>query len=146
MKIAVPLDDNLLFYRNNPYTAPKFGIYTIDIKNAQVSFGISDIVDNPKYTHKSIRFNECQMRCECDFSAKKDINHICEHYALLETIGECSYLLADKFCDNTLNSLKNGGVKVFKIPTIINKTETAIKNFLIGASFANKIQNIHYAS
>jgi predicted Fe-Mo cluster-binding NifX family protein len=77
---------------------------------------------------------------------KTDIQHICEHYALLETISSCTYLLADNYCKNTFSTLKKGGITVFRIPSIIKNVDQAIKNFLIGASFANKIQNIHHAS
>jgi predicted Fe-Mo cluster-binding NifX family protein len=74
------------------------------------------------------------------------IGHICEHYALLETISNCNYLLASNYCENTFNTLSKGGIIIFKIPRIIKNIDIAIKNFLIGASFANKLQNIHHIS
>jgi len=146
MKIAIPLDKDFMFYRNNPFTAPKFAIYFIEGDKTNISFSKSTIVENRRCANKSNIFEDSQVACACDIDSKKDIQHICEHYALLETINGCSYLLADNYCENTSSTLKKGGVTVFKIPTIIKNIDIAIKNFLIGASFANKIQNIHHAS
>jgi predicted Fe-Mo cluster-binding NifX family protein len=146
MTIAVPLDNELMLYHDNPFTAPKFAIYFINGDKTNVSFKRTKIVENPRCLFECNLFDDSQIKCDCDVASKADIEHICEHYALLESIGSCSYLLADRYCENTSHTLKNGGISVFKIPTIINDIEMAIKNFLIGASYANKIQNIHNAS
>ncbi|OHE10908.1 MAG: hypothetical protein A2513_01050 [Sulfurimonas sp. RIFOXYD12_FULL_33_39] len=146
MRIAIPLDKNMMFYNENPYTAPKFAIYFIEGNHSDISFKILKILDNPRYLDVSEGVEEIQKKCDCNIERQTDMQHICEHYSILETIGNCSYLLAAKYCHNTYKTLKNGGIKIFKIPSIIKKTEIAIKNFLIGASFANKIQSIHDAS
>lgn len=146
MKIAIPLNKDLTLYNDNPYTAPKFALYFIEGNRTNISFKMLKILDNPRYIEVSDRVEEIQKKCDCDVERQVDMQHICEHYSILETIGSCSYLLAAKYCHNTYKTLKTGGVKVFKIPSIIKKTETAIKNFLIGASLASKIQNIHDAS
>jgi len=146
MMIAVPEDNDLTFYHDNPFTAPKFAIYSIEGDKTNVSFSKSAIVENHRHLFKCNIIEESQIACDCDMDAKKDIEHICEHYSLLESISNCSYLLADKYCENTSNTLKKGGVIVFKIPTFIKDINVAIKNFLIGASLANKVQYIHNAS
>lgn len=146
MKIAVPVDNELTYYRKNPFTAPKFAIYYIDADIYEVSFGIDNIVDNPQYGNREKNFCEAEMEGICPAQNKKNINHICEHYALLEIISGCTHLIASKFCENTYSALQKGCVDVFKIPSIINSTEMAIKNFIIGASIANKVKNISFAS
>jgi predicted Fe-Mo cluster-binding NifX family protein len=57
--------------------------------------------------------------------------HKCEHYSLLETLHDCSYLLANRYCRNTQKSLKQAGIKIFKLPVIISRLDIAIKNFII---------------
>lgn len=146
MNVAVPIDEELTLYRYNPYTAPKFAIYYISGEKSDVSFTLTRIVDNPRYLYKENKIKSIEVNCECDTKNQNDIEHICEHYALVETIGNCSYLLADKFCNNISHTLKNAGITVFKIPTIIKSADLAIQNFLIGASYANNIQNINHAS
>jgi predicted Fe-Mo cluster-binding NifX family protein len=146
MKIAIPLDKDLMFYNDNPYTAPKFAIYFIEGNKTDISFKMLMILDNPRYMEVSDKVEEIQKKCDCDKERQVDMQHICEHYSILETINSCSYLLAIKYCHNTYKTLQRGGIKIFKIPSIIKKTETAIKNFLVGASFANRIQSIHNAS
>jgi len=146
LKIAIPLDEKQTIYHQNPFTAPKFAIYNIDVDKQNVQFTLNNVVESPWSSSSYKNFKENTIKCACNKKAQDDINHICEHYSLLEVIGDCSYLLADHFCVNTTRALSIGGVTVFKIPSIINRTDLAIKNFLIGASFANKIQNIHNAS
>lgn len=146
MKIAIPLDKELELYHKNPFTAPKFVIYSIEGDKTNIRFSKSTIVDNRRYPRKCSLIEDSQVACACDMDAKKDIEHICEHYSLLETIEGCSYLLADNYCENTSSTLKKGGITVFRIPAIIKNVDKAIKNFLIGASLANTIQNIHHAS
>jgi len=146
MKIAVPLTKELMLYSNNPYTAAKFAIYLIVGDKTDVSYSLIEIVDNPRYIEVSDIGEETEKECACDSERQNDLKHICEHYSILESIASCSYLLAIKYCKNTSKTLQNGGIKIFQIPTIIKKADTAIKNFLIGASLANRIQNIHHAS
>lgn len=142
MQIAVPLDNKLSFYKQNPFTAPKFGIYFISTDTKDANYSIDKVVDNPQYINSGQNFSEIQQMCSCTEAIKKSLNHICEHYALLEVLSNCSYLLANKFCDNTYNTLKKGGIKVFKVPAIINTADMAIKNFIIGVSLANQVKNI----
>ena len=146
MKIAIPVNDLLALYKHNPLTAPKFAIYDIESVNSEVYFSLHSILENKLSKHKNHIFTTKEIMCTCDLEKKNNLLHKCEHYALLELIGDCSYLLADRYCDNTKKSMKQGGVILFRIPTIINKVEIAIKNFLIGGSIANKIKHIHHAS
>ena len=146
MKIAVPLNDTFTFYHRNPFTAPKFAIYSIEGDRSHLTFGLFAVVENPWSAINDGGFEESQIACDCDSKQCTNMHHVFEHYALLDAIGGCSYLLADHYCDNTSRALNNGGIKVFKIPPIINKIDSAIKNFLIGASLASTFKHIHHAS
>jgi predicted Fe-Mo cluster-binding NifX family protein len=146
MQIAIPLNDQLSLYHSNPCTAPKFAIYAIEGDRTHLSFRLTQIVDNPWCRIKCANFEEEAVACDCDPDRRNSMRHISEHYALLDAIGECSYLLADRYCENTKRAMKNGGVRIFKIPSIIKQTDMAIKNFLIGAELANTMQHIHHAS
>jgi len=146
MKIAVPFSRQLELYRDNPSTAPKFGIYEIVMDKRKVAISLLSVESNPWCEDGCTIFDGDAAACACDESRKHDIRHITEHYALLEILGGCSYLLADRFCENTKRALHNGGISVFKYPSVIRTTENAIKNFIIGASLANTVEHVHYAS
>jgi predicted Fe-Mo cluster-binding NifX family protein len=146
MTVAIPLDTDQTIYPNNPCTAPRFGIYLIEGVSTDIRFHLQSVVENPWCSVKGGEFGADQIACECDPDRRKNMRHISEHYALLDAIGGCSYLLAVRYCANTSHALQKGGIKVFKIPPIIDKIDNAIKNFLIGACFANKVQYIHHGA
>lgn len=146
MKIALPIDESLSFYKDNPHTAPKFAIYNIEIGEIDIFFSLDKIIENKLFRVKSNEFEEQERKCECATQRQENLRHKCDHYSLLEEINGCSYLLANKCCTNTQNSMKIGGIKVFTIPPIINKIDIAIKNFIIGGSLASQIRQIHHAS
>ena len=146
MEIAIPTDDKHAIYHDNAYTAPKFAIYSIILGKTEISFSLKSIIENPLSRLKCEGFEDDQLACHCDFERSQSQRHIYEHYALLDVIGGCSYLLANQYCKNVIRSMENGGITIYKIPPIIKKIDMAIKNFLIGASIANKVQNIHYES
>ncbi|MDD2356600.1 MAG: hypothetical protein PHX13_01650 [Thiovulaceae bacterium] len=147
MQIAIPTDNENAIYHDNAYTAPKFSIYTIIIKNkTDISFSLQQIIYNPLSRLKCEDFDETQLKCSCDKEHASNLHHIYEHYSLLDLIAGCQYLLATRYCKNVIRSMKNGGILIYKIPPIIKNADNAIKNFLIGASFANTAQHIHHAS
>jgi predicted Fe-Mo cluster-binding NifX family protein len=143
MKFAVPLDSMLTLYHHNPCTAPKFGIYSVREEAKEVYYRLIGLADNP--------WRDQDSRCErheknCKDEDRKSLQHRLEHYALLEAVGGCSYLLAQHFCANTKRAMKNAGIRVFGIPPFIKETDRAIKNFLIGAEIADTVEHIHNAS
>lgn len=146
MKVAVPVDTDLTLYTHNPYTAPQFAIYFINGDKNNLQYKIDKVIQNPRHSLLKEKFADTQIDCDCQEEEANCFHHICEHYSLLEVIHGCQYLLAVHYCKNTYNALKNGGIEIFQIPTIIKQTERALKNFLIGAKYANKISNIHDAS
>jgi len=146
LKIAVPLDKQLCLYHYNPCTAPKFAIYLIEGSDGEVTYRIKEIVSNPWCGVKCEVFEDSQVNCTCDLERQKSMRHISEHYAILDAIGGCDYLLADQYCDNISYALGKGGITVFKFPPIVNKTDNAIKNFLISSSLVSNVKLIRSVS
>lgn len=146
MKIAIAMTSNNRVYHQNPCTAPKFAVYSIDREKEEVMYSLSAVFDNPTSMKKEKEFTDEEVNCNCSVERQEEFSHACEHYALLDVIGGSNYLLADQYCKNTLRSLNNGGVSVYKIPSIIHDVEIAIKNFLVGAYYASTVQHIHHAS
>jgi len=146
MKIALPIENTLMLYKDNPHTAPRFAIYILETIQNKVHFSLESIVENRLSKVKHGKFHEYERKCACDDKRQENLRHQCDHYALLEILDGCSYLLANKYCQNTQKSMKIVGIKIFKIPPIINQIEMAIKNFIIGGSLANQIKHIHHAS
>lgn len=145
MKIAIGISESKHVYHQNPCTAPSFAVYNIYKEDLDIFFSLDAIFDNPASKKSIYPFSKEEIDCDCSEEKQKDFFHACEHYVLLDVLGGSSYLLADKYCPNTLQSLHNGGVTIYKIPAIIREVDNAIKNFLIGANFANTVQNIYYA-
>ncbi|MBN2816549.1 MAG: hypothetical protein JXQ67_07670 [Campylobacterales bacterium] len=146
MKVAVPVSEILTLYKYNPHTAPKFAIYDLTKVDHEVEFSLHSIVENKICEHKNNLFSSHELMCTCDSQKKNSFPHRCEHFALLEFIGECSYLLAYTCCENTKKSLKLGGIATYKIPPIISQIEIAMKNFIIGGYLEYKIERTCNAS
>ncbi len=145
MTIAIPISNLQNVYHDNPYTAPKFAIYLINGSKTNITFSLKTIVNNP-WMNRGCKFEEDQLKCNCDEQRKNNMRHICDHYALLDLLSGCSYLLANKYCENTARTMDSGKITIFQIPPIIKKIDIAIKNFIIGASIASTLKHIHYES
>ena len=146
MKVAIAMTAKNRVYHHNPCTAPKFAIYSIIKEKEEISFCLSAVFDNPSLKRGTTSFSEDEKNGSCSLESQQDFSHACEHYALLDVIGGSDYLLADKYCKNTLKSINNGGVSIYKIPSFVHDVDIAIKNFLIGANYANTVQDINDAS
>jgi len=146
MKVAIAITSNNRVYHHNPCTAPKFAIYTISKEDNEIKFSLNAVFENPSLKRGTTSFSEDEKNGSCSLEKQKDFSHACEHYALLDVIAGSDYLLTDKYCQNTKKSITNGGIGLYKVPSFIHDVDIAIKNFLIGANYANTVQNIHNAS
>jgi predicted Fe-Mo cluster-binding NifX family protein len=147
MKIALPLDRSRSIYHPNPCTAPQFAIYMIEGSKQNLHYRLYAIVENPWAGEDNGMVHDEQMQaCNCSSQRREDLNHISEHYLLLEVLNGCSYLLADRYCDNTQRALENAGITLFKVPSFIKEPDKAIKNFIVGVKLADTVQHIHHAS
>ena len=146
MKIALPIENTLTLCKDNPHTAPKFAIYNIDIIQEDIHYSLHSIIENQLSKLRNNEFSQEERKCSCNTKTSNNIRHKCEHYSLVEMLSDCSYLLANQCCQNTKNCLKASSIKIIQIPPFIKQIDMAIKNFIIGGSFANKITQIHNAS
>ena len=147
MLVAIPLDTDFCIYHGNPSTAPHYALYTIEGERSDLRFKLSRTAPNPWVKNGCDHANDEAVRnCACPAERAEDMHHIADHYVILEAIKGCEYLLAGTFCRNTVKTLRNGGIKTYKIPPFIHNSDKAIKHFLIGENYADTVQHIHHAS
>lgn len=145
-KIAIPLNSTMGFYHSNPVTAPKFAIYTINMKTKNTTFSLLHVIDNPLDRANDGKYASTQILCNCDKDTCSDIYHRAEHFILLDAIHDCKYLLANNYCKNTVHALKIANIQTYKISPFIKQVDMAINNFILGVSLASKVNYIHHAS
>lgn len=147
MIIAIPLDAMQRVYHENPCTATMFALYEITGDRKDVRYALKETKLNPweKCGGKMV-LDPNMKACECPSDLTADAHHVSEHYMILQAIGKTDYLLVDNYCLNTLFSLKNVGIKIYKIPPFAKDIETAINHFIIGVEIADNLQHIHPAS
>lgn len=147
MIIAIPLDAMKRVYHENPCTATMFALYEVTGDRKDVRYALKETKLNPWEKSGGKMVKDSSMKaCTCPIDLSTNTHHISEHYMILEAIGKTDYLLVDNYCLNTLYSMKNVGIKIYKIPPIVKDIETAINHFIIGVEIANNLQYIHPAS
>ena len=146
MKFALPINKDGLFYRFNPCGAERFLIYTVHKEKEALTYALLNSVVNPWHEIEGAVCASLVENGGCDAELKNSIEHILDHYAMLEVLARCDYLLGDNFCDNTRKALRNAGIKAYNVPPFLSKLEQIITHFLIGVNVANSSENIHYAS
>lgn len=144
--IAIPLTAELNFYHNNPFTAPQFGIYSIEKQEQNIIYIQKNIIQNPWNKANDGQFDDDQITCCCSTQKQCELTHMVQHYGLADMLNKCSYLLVDKRCNNIVKTFTNLHIQLYKIPSIIKDPKSAIKNLIIGVSLADHIQDIHNAS
>ncbi len=147
MIVAIPIDTLNRVYHYNPCSAAMFALY-------ELTGARNDI----RYRHLESKLNpwkKCdgEMVCDpkmkessCDKEKSQDPHHISEHYALLEVLGKCDYLITGQYCLNTFYAMRNVGIKIHKIPPFMKTTHEAMNHFIIGAEIADNLQHIHAVS
>jgi len=83
MKIAIAMTLNDRVYHNNPCTAPKFAVYSIDKGKDAVVYSLSAVFYNPASTKKVTAFTDQEVNCSCTIQRQKEVSHASEHHALL---------------------------------------------------------------
>jgi len=132
MKVAIPLEKDGEIYNGNPWTAPNFVIYEITSKKEVIEYEKIEERSNP-WLEKDESLICDPMMCSdgCSEIIKADLNHLADHYIILEVVNACSYLLANTFCSNVEKVLKNGGIEIYQFPVFIKNPEIALNNFII---------------
>lgn len=143
MKVLVPIKNRSDVYHKNLFRAPLFALYNIDSSEHNVYCTLKDIIKNPY----SIAENNTQLPSDKHGICNPEnctIEHMNDHIVLSQYINDCDYILGVHFCENILQALNDKGVNIYKISPFLHSSDIAIKNFLLGVSFANTIQNIHF--
>lgn len=147
LTIAIPVDATNRVYHDNPCSAPLFAVYEIEGNRKDMRYRHAFTRLNPWKKVEGEMVTDPKVRdCSCDETTVKDPHHISDHYALLEVLGKCNYLLADRYCFNTVNTMRNVGIRLHKMPPFVTRIEQAIHHFIIGANYADHLQHIHPAS
>jgi len=146
MLIAIPLTQGLNFYHSNPFTAPQFGIYSIEKQDHSITYLQKEVIQNPWSQIFDGEFCNEQITCNCSEEKQCELTHMVQHYGLADLLSNCAYLLVDKRCENIAKTFQKLHIRLYKIPAIIKNPTSAIKNLIIGVSLADHIQDIHYAS
>lgn len=147
MKITVPLDTNHKVYPLNPWTAPLFAIYLIqDDDEGNITYECLEQKENPWIEDESIICDPMMCEGGCSDIIKADLNHLANHYIILEVVNGCTYLIAETACSNVEKVLEYGGIEVYTLPPIIKDPDLAIKRLLVNLEYTNDILKIHKVS
>ena len=133
MVVAVPVYEDGTIFPNASY-APRFAVYNVE-GNAKT---LIRTVRNPR---AELAQPECLSvtECECPEALTKDTTHILSHYHLVEILHDCDVVLAKAICGNTKRIFEYVGIRVYKIPPIINQEQHAINNYIVGVNRENNL-------
>lgn len=146
MIVAIPMTARKRVYHDNPCTSTMFALYEVSGSRKDIRYRHLQTRLNPWETHGGEMVKNPQMRaCECEGALARNPHHISEHYVLLEAIGRCDVLIAGQYCLNTLQAMKNVGIKIHKIPPFVSTASEAIEHFVIAAEMAENLGCIHPA-
>lgn len=131
MKVAVSINAEGKIYKGNPWTAPKFVIYEVIKETKLVTYQSVAEIENPWLEEdESVICDPMMCNDGCSDVVKADLNHLADHYIILEAIHGCNYLLANTFCSNVEKVLENGGIEIHQFPIFMKLPEQALKNFI----------------
>lgn len=147
LRIAVPITDEFKIYHDNPWTAPQFMIYKVSGTPDALYYELEKVNPNPWIEEDESLICD-PMKCSdgCSDIIKGDLNHLADHYIILEAIEGCQYLIADTYCTNIEQVVKKANIQIYEILTFVHKPELAIKNLLIANKITPRVENIHKRS
>lgn len=134
MIVAVPMDARERVYHDNPCTSTLYSLYDVSGDREEVVYRYLETRLNPweRYGGEMVK-DPAMKACECQGIVSKDPSHISEHYIMLQAIGKCDVLIAGRYCLNTLQAMKNVGIKIHKVPPFVKTASDAIEHFVIAA-------------
>lgn len=145
MRIALSTDADNNIYGYNPCSGSQFAIYEVFGTRHDIHYRFVQNCINPWERCQGVMVKDPDMKsCTCDKTRLQDPQHIHDHYAILEAIGKCDYLIAKSYCINTFYALQNVGIKIHKIPPFLMSAEDAITHFLIATDIAKDMQSIQH--
>ena len=110
MKIAIPVKDEKLTFFSNAGHTPKFAIYKLNGSGMFRSFNLEAIIQNPR---TDIDHDHAEEEHDCNH-AHDDEEHIAQHNKMGAALSDCAYIVVQKACKNTANSLASQGIKLVK--------------------------------
>lgn len=129
MKIAIPVKDEHLNFFGNAGHTPKFAIYEMNGGGMFRSFKLSEVIENPR-TDLDHDHDDEDHQCSHDDA---DEEHIAQHDRMGLALEECNYLVVNRACKNTVNSMKAHGINVVKYNAAAVKADDILKE--LSASF-----------
>ena len=142
MKVAISLKTDGSIYLGNPWTAPNFAVYEIIQKENTIKYTRIHEKENPWISQdESVICDPMMCNDGCSDIVKEDLNHLADHYIILEVIHGCVALLANTFCSNIEKVLKNGGIDIYPYPVFIKDPDIAINSFIVSELTSEKPYN-----
>lgn len=142
MKVLIPVKNQTDVYHDNLFRAPLFAVYSVENKNSNFHCSLIDVIQNPYSSHFNYGTALYENNMICD-TENCSLQHLQEHYNLSKEMDIYDYVLTDHCCETMTSALKEKGINIYKISPFLQKSDIAIKNFLLGASLASTIQHIH---
>jgi predicted Fe-Mo cluster-binding NifX family protein len=117
MRVAVPVwDKSLKIFKNAGHT-PFFAIFEL-AGGMFRSFNLVELRANPRVKNDHEYACESEKTGKCSHEGQSEdekIAHKEEHRVMAEIINDCKYLIADKACKNTKNTMNDAGVEVIAV-------------------------------
>ena len=110
MKIAIPVKDEKLTFFSNAGHTPKFAIYNQKGSGMFRSFALEKIIPNPR---TDINYNDALKEHHCNHS-HNDTTSIQQHTKMGIALSDCTYIVVQKACKNSVDSFTSQGIKLVK--------------------------------
>ena len=123
MKIAIPVKDESLTFFGNAGHTPAFAIFEMSGAGMFRSFKLNVIRNNPR---NDIDHEHEDENHQCDHK-HDDAEHIAQHFKMGEVLEDCDYIVVSRACKNTVNAMKNYGVKIVKYDGTTSKGDAILK-------------------
>jgi len=121
MKIAIAIKENSSEFFGNGGHAPRFTIYTRKSNKVNDPFLFESIRTNPRTDRVlNIPDDHCPHGDEHGEATK-------EHFTMAKTLEDCDYLVAKRVCQNSVEALRNYGIKIKKYSGESKESDAIIK-------------------
>jgi len=122
MIIAIAVKDESLTLFGNAGHTPKFAIYEMSGSGMFKSFKLKEIRDNPR---TDLDHDEDEHH-QCGHDAN-DQEHINQHNKMGVALDGCNYIVVQKACKNTANSMKAKGISIVKYAGDATKADAVLR-------------------
>lgn len=121
MKVAIAIQESSTDFFANGGHAPRFAIYSRKSNKASEPFLFETIRANPRTDRVlDIPEDHCPHGDEHGEATK-------EHFNMAKTLEDCDYLVAKRVCQNSVEALRNYGIKIKKHVGEVQESDAIIK-------------------